>query len=51
MQFLHTVYCGIFNDFYNKRWIGTYFVYCTYINPSKKIVNNKNGSGIKTLIY
>ena len=31
--------------------IGTYFVYCTYINPSKNVINNKNGSGIKTLIY
>ena len=31
--------------------IGTYFIYSKYMNPSKKVVNNKVGSGIQTLIY
>ena len=51
MQFLHTVYCGISLVFTINVGIGTYFVYCIYINPSKKVVNNKNGSVILTLIY
>ena len=31
--------------------IGTYFIYYTYINPGKKVVNNKNSFGIQTSIY
>ena len=27
MQFLHTVNCVIFDNFYNKVGIGTYFIY------------------------
>ena len=31
--------------------MGTYFIYYTYINPGKKVVNNKNSFGIQTSIY
>ena len=27
MQFLHSIHCVIFDNPYNKHWIGTYFVY------------------------
>ena len=31
--------------------IGTHFIFYNCINPSKKVSNNKDGSGIQTLIY
>ena len=31
--------------------IGAYFIYCKYKNFCKKAANNKDGSGIQTLIY
>ena len=49
--FLHSVHFVIFNNFAINFGTGTYFVYYKYLNPSKKVVNNKDGSGIQTLIY
>ena len=40
-MFLHTVHCVIFKNFTINIGIGTYFIYCKYINPSIKVVNNK----------
>ena len=36
MQFLHTVHCVIFNIFTANIGIGSYFVYCKYMNRAKE---------------
>ena len=47
-----TIYAVLFSIMFTINiGIGTYFVYYKYINLSKKVVNNKVGSGIHTLIY
>ena len=47
-----TLYIVLFSIILTIRiGIGTYFIYQKIINPSKKVVNNKDGSGIQTLIY
>ena len=36
MQFLCAVQCVIFNNFTINIGVGTYFVYCIYMNRDKK---------------